>query len=197
MTIYRVGIIGSVGRNEDAEKLDRHIWLKMRDKAMDYLDNNMPEGYDQIHLISGGAAWSDHLAVSIFNSGYSFGKTKPCDLVLCLPCYFRAAEFDEHRGTANQRKSARTANFYHDQFEEKTGENSLQQIHIALTDGRAHQIVRDGFFARNKDIANLATDLLLAFTFSHTKEPKPGGTLYTWRMSRARVKKHFNIGAFK
>jgi len=193
MTKYKVGIAGSAGRKEDAEKLDRHIWLKMRDKVMDYLDNNIPEDYDQVCLISGGAAWSDHLAVSIFNSGYSFGKTKPCDLVLCLPCYFRSAEFDTSRGTANQRKTAHTANYYHDKFEEKTGEHSLQQIYIALQNG-AHQMVRDGFFERNKEVAKLATDLLLAFTFKQGNEPKQGGTLHTWRMSRAKERKHFNIG---
>lgn len=125
-----------------------------------------------IHLVSGGAAWGDHVAVSLF-----LEPTYPvCSLDLELPCPFRN-RYVETTGSW-QTNPGKLANALHRDFSSKVGFDSLRQIEQATQDERCNVCVSNGFHARNAKIAEV--DLLLAFAFG---EPS-GGTLNTWEQAR-------------
>ena len=73
------------------------------------------------------------------------------------------------------------ANRYHEYFSKITGINSLMQIQQALQTGASFK-VHNGFHERNKHVA--MSSKLVAFTWGEGDEPKPGGTLQTWRLCK-------------
>ena len=70
-----------------------------------------------------------------------------------------------------------TANYYHDQFERKTGVSSPQEIGALVARG-CTEVIPGGFFARNQMVAQV--DYLLAFTWGMGNVPADGGTKRTW-----------------
>ncbi len=194
----KVGVIGTAGRRDDAGKLSLDKWVLMKTALRRFISaikNNNPD--KSIMLVSGGAAWADHLAVDAF-----INPTNLVSLSLHFPAPFIYGHFQE---SAYDRTGS-IANYYHKQFSKKLGINSLAQIEQALNSGALHT-VSNGFYARNNLVAN--TDLLVAFTFG-TKhsvsirgntawdEPtlaglKDGGTTHTWKRSTAETKYHVNL----
>jgi len=77
-----IGIIGTAGRKEDGAKMSKELYGKMYRKADAYISNLGLEPRD-ITLVSGGAAYSDHIAVSLYLDN------KADNLTLHLPCEFR------------------------------------------------------------------------------------------------------------
>lgn len=165
-----VAIIGTAGRDK-ARTYDLDLWCKMWDDAL----RRFPEGKDY-HLVSGGAAWADHLAVELFLAG----RAKL--LTLHFPTPFNKTK---HTFEGIGLGSASAAIYYHKQFTKATGIDSLRQISSALAmDGclRTEQPPAAGYggmFARNDLVARDA-EACLAYTWGEGKEPADGGTKYTW-----------------
>lgn len=187
----RIGIIGTAGRKEDFNKLSRRLFVKMKDKAWDYITTQLLLKESDICLISGGAAWADHVAVTMYLETY-----KDSTLHLYLPAQFDLNEvrFKETKGTTimeNKYESGRIANYYHNLFSESAGLKSLRDIARAIEYG-ADITIDKGFKERNTLIAN-DVDFLIAFTFGDGPEPKDGGGTYdTWQKCSA-PKIHFPI----
>ncbi len=189
--IKTVAIIGSAGRQHDAEKVtpERFEWiLKSREEELinaGLIEKNQPQ-WTGIELISGGAAFVDHAAVVL-----SLDRKVP--LTLCLP-----APWDEKnkqfldKGIRNWKENpGGTSNFYHREFSKQVNRDSLNELSLAIPNSTV--MVEEGFHARNTLIAG-PVELLLAFTFS--KDPNvPGssGTLSTWKKSKAIKKIHRSI----
>ncbi len=186
--IKTIGIIGSAGRQGDAEKVtpERFEWiLKSIEKE---LINEGFIGKDQsqwngIEFISGGAAFVDHAAVVL-----SLAKGVPLKLCLPAPWDERKKQFHD-KGIRNWKENPGvTSNFYHREFSKRVNRDSLNELNLAIPNSTV--MVDEGFHARNTLIAG-PVDLLLAFTFS--KDPNvPGssGTLSTWKKSKAIKKIH-------
>ena len=157
-----IGVIGTAGRKDDASKLGVLEWefmVKSCGKLIESTCSNI--------LVSGGAAWADHVAVHIFLRNPSTLK-----LVLHLPAEFIDGKFSETT------PDGKTANFYHKQFSEKLGVDSLSQIREAIDLG-CEVSYYDGFKQRNFCVAR-DSELMLAFTFGDEKNLKDGGTKHTF-----------------
>lgn len=161
----KIAIIGTAGRDK-TKPMNIHLWNWMRRHAK----THVPKG---AHLVSGGAAWADHLAVELFITGHA------AELTLHLPAPFRRGWF---RGPSKSSSSA--ANYYHALFSEAAGVGSLDDIAVAMTLPGCHVTMEDthngfsGMFARNAKVAQ--ADEMFAYTFGQGDMPEDGGTRHTW-----------------
>lgn len=168
--MLRVAIIGTAGRAVDARSKDLNaaLYEKMIIKAKELiadLDRNLAE----IELISGGSAWSDHVAVSLFLTG-EYGA-----LTLYCPAPF-TDKFESVPGTGTS--PGCTLNFYHRCFSEKVKIDSLREIKRAVRKGATLDSSSTGFHERNSKVAK--SDVVIAFTWSEGA-PLGGGTGDTWK----------------
>jgi hypothetical protein len=162
----RVAIIGTAGRNGLVNQLSMEKFSKMVLDA-DQLIRDHIGPRETISLVSGGAAWSDHVAVRLFIYGYD-------NLFLYLP--------GKHRGS----------NIYHQQFKEKTGIDTIAEISLLEKRYPIQVIVRDGFdsyYDRDKHIAENC-DYMIAFAFNSKLTP---GTQFTWSNCKIDQSKKFII----
>ena len=142
------------------------------------------------HLVSGGAAWADHIAVNRF--------LNDCvqNLTLHLPAIFDALKGQyEDDGTVNYKTNpGGTANYYHRKFSDKCEIDSLWEVGEAWAQKAKIQIT-PGFLERNSKVAEEA-DILLAMTFGSGPKVKDGGTADTVRKFLSSGKKkvyHFDL----
>jgi len=134
-----------------------------------------------IHLVSGGAAAADHVAVCL----YLMHHAKLAGLTVYMPCPFDTNSdcASGYSSTANEMNRLHLA-FTNDccaaiAEDDKTLTYSMSDISLASRLGAKLDHSRSGFLARNSAIADC--DYLLAFTWGKGSTPKPGGTLDTWR----------------
>lgn len=162
----RIALIGTAGRDK-SYPLTRELWDAMTGDVGVWVN---PEDV----LISGGAAWADHLAVHAWLQGWCAG------LELYLPAPLEGGRF------AGPFKSAgSTANYYHQRFSGVIGEDTLAQVAHAIEKGAVTQFepVAPGvgaMFVRNKKVAQ-AAQAVVAYTFGEGDQPADGGTLDTWK----------------
>lgn len=172
-----ISIIGSAGRDKNKE-IDFDQSLSFVEK---YIINNICSDWNNITLVSGGAAYIDHIAVKLFL------KYK-CKLLLHLPCQF---ENKKYHDTGSYSNPGKTANLHHKVFSEKVGYNTLKEIEDAINSGCEIKI-HNGFFARNKYVAQ--SKYIIALTFNDADVPLfKSGTAHTWNCSKSKNKVHFNI----
>jgi hypothetical protein len=162
----RYAIIGTAGRDKTIP-MSMALWQWMLDKAKTLIPRDA-------HLVSGGAAWADHIAVALFLEGYSDRLT----LHLPAPLSKESGWF-----IGSDRGSAVAANFYHQKFSKIIGRNSLAELLEAATWSTCDGTFEDlpgyrGMFVRNAKVAQC--EAMLAFTFGKGNEPATGGTLDTW-----------------
>ena len=126
-------------------------------------------------LISGGAAWADHVAVSMFILGNSDG------LILELPCELTDTGRFVDTGVRDFKKNpGGTANYYHELFSKKVGFDSFDHLKRTKEYAECTTSVGNGFFERNSKIAESA-DYCIALTFGNGAELKDGGTADTMK----------------
>jgi hypothetical protein len=197
----KIAIIGTAGRDKD-KPLTYEDFMWMRDEVENYLFYNTEwdsalKQFEKIHLVSGGAAWADHVAVDLWLD-YDFGG-----ITLHLPCEWDATQCQFIDGGFNNWHPGRIANYYHRKFTKTMKEldytfDSLYDIDDVVrdsktTDKNINIVVGDGFKDRNSAIA--CADVVLAFTRGKTR-PIPGGTNDTWKKAVANGArcKHFSLG---
>lgn len=174
----KIAIIGTAGRGKHMTAAQ---WEWMLEQATNWIGVGN-------HLISGGAAWADHLAVKL----YMTHKCEDLTLHLPAPWDFNNKEFVGGHGT-----SGSAANYYHSIFSRATGIDTRAEIDAVLRGGAVstYQPLRNGYaamFARNALVAR-ECDGMLAFTFGNGDEPDDGGTRHTWDLCKSAHKKHFTI----
>lgn len=170
--------------------LSQAIYEEMVRTALDTIQTTFGLDPKQCDLISGGAAWSDHVAVTLFNRGDVHGLT------IYAPCLFSGNKFVDN----NQSKDWRVnpgyiSNLYHGTFSAKIGGTTLLDIHDAQTKGAVIDTKYPGFHKRDGVIASTATHMI-AFSWSDTGAPSDGGTFYTWNrchLPLATHKIHINL----
>lgn len=171
-----IAIIGTAGRDRAwASRMDRALYFAMFADALHRIQT-IAQGLP-IRLISGGAAWADHLAVNLFLKGYA------AQLTLRLPAPFDPA-VPAYRALAdNQYDPGSVSNYYHRQFARAVEHDSLADIAEALARPGAESSTHDGFKARNRIVAQEA-EWMLAYTWGAGDAPADGGTLHTWTSCR-------------
>lgn len=176
-----LSIIGTAGRKDDANRLSKKHFEAMCVVANGLITQCKEINYPISTLVSGGAAWADHVAVTLFL------EKKAPHLRLFLPCEFVGGSFRDNGNTDQYKNPGKTANYYHRQFQKNTGINSLTQLQIAAAEGAELIDVAKGFHARNALVAK--SDFLLAMTFGKENQVKDGGTAHTVECYLNRVKK--------
>ena len=177
-----LAICGSAGRREDEKRLTRHHFDAACIVASALIEQINGSNYTLTHLVSGGAAYMDHVAVRLF-----LDKKVP-GLRLFLPATFEDGSYHDNGNKDAYENAGSTANHYHKLFQNTTGINSLSDIVIAQAHGAELIPVLRGFHARNALVAK--SDFLLAITFGNGKIVKPhSGTEDTVRKYLDRVRK--------
>lgn len=184
-----LAVIGTAGRGEDFNKLTKERWQGMNDILDMLIEKLKPTG-----LVSGGAAWADHLVVSRAMRWHDHSKTWwHAPVRLYLPCHFN------HLDRAFEGKAiANTANRFHERFSTKIyGSPTItrDQLGIILGQEESNRELRSkifldvqanpdterGFRASNALVAR-DSKALIAFTFGHKGVLKDGGTSHTTKL---------------
>lgn len=184
----KVGVIGTAGRKEDKDKMSRELFLRMAGHTKQYLHEELGLKADNITMVSGGAAWADHIAVAMYLKDYA------ANLTLHLPANLQMfINNGPNRGNSYfyGNKSADTANYYHGLMTQKCNMHTLNQIAHAIHKG-AQVTYSSDFKVRNLLVAKEA-QILLAYTWGEGNIPKDGGTSHTWNNSSAIIKKHIPL----
>lgn len=179
----RLAIIGTAGRGPDAKVL--------ASDPTRYLDRmlaaarKVSELTGAVNLVSGGASYSDHVAVLLFLEDpvrYTLELELPAALIQCPEglCY-------EDNGTRDFKGNpGAVSNHYLNQmqkaFKKVKPDWSPFRDFACLEDerfvGRVQSIVTPGFLPRNLKVAEKA-DHVLAMTFGNGRQLKDGGTSHT------------------
>lgn len=174
-----IGVIGTAGR-DNHHPMTNELFTRMVAKCEEIIKTISDEKHP-LCLVSGGAAWSDHVAVELFLKG------KCNQLRLHVPCPWERFRFKEQDICGNPGKSA---NYYHRKFTFVLGRDTLRDIEEARKKG-ASLIEGNGFFDRNTNIA-AECQYLIAFTWD-VGAPKTGGTLDTWKKATKSKRIHVNL----
>ncbi len=177
--MIKISIIGSAKGNINFEKL-----LQI---CEEYIEHNITNDWNKIELISGGAAYCDHIAVKLFL------KHPNSKLTLHFPCKWNTTniEFFDTKVVDWKTNPGGTANYYHKLFNKKCNINSFEDINNAIDLGANIIDSYNGFHKRNIIVG--ICDYMIAFSFASGNEPSDGGTLFTWNNSKCKNKKYFTI----
>jgi hypothetical protein len=189
-----VSVIGFAGWIPDDvaayATLDAAFYERMVAKAEQLIYSNPTR---RVALASGGAAWADHVAVTLF-----LRHPTTTTMQLYAPCSWDAAtnRFKAHTITEvggdevklqKSTEAAEELNSRHEEFSAAIGRDTRAEIgRIAtLCDGTMHRcgvinVAHPGFKARDIQVARHADDLLFAFSWVRGPVPLFGGTLHTW-----------------
>lgn len=160
-----LAIVGTAGRKEDEHKINCAMLPKMVEIAA-----AAAQKLGVKELVSGGAAWADHVAVLVFLQDPTKYK-----LTLHVPAAFEGDRYKDVGGFGASNPGG-TANYYHGKFSKAVGRDTIREIAEAIKLG-ATVIVGKGFFDRNKLVAK--SGAILAFTFGDKEWVKDGGTAHT------------------
>ncbi len=184
-------IIGTAGRDDDASRLTKGHYDAMTIVAEALIEQIRENNYPITTLVSGGAAWADHVAVRLFL------KKKVNRLRLFLPCEWNDGQFKSHAAIVSQGEVGKQwnsamdygqiLNTYHRAFFNKTRIHSLSEIQSAKGEGAELLPCRGGFYGRNAMVAK--SDFVLAMTFGDKHVVKDGGTADTVKRYLDRVRK--------
>jgi len=177
----KISIIGTAGRGDAQVRMTRDLYFRMVRNAQ-YQLSELNRGAP--HLVSGGAAIADHIAVSLF-----LMKSAP-HLTLYFPC-----KWSNKSNMFLGNKVADTANYYHRLFSQKMGKNTLLGIQEAIDTGATYHEVMGGFHARNLEVGK--ADIILAYTWGEGKVPADGGTKHCWDHSSAPIKIHIPLSSLE
>jgi hypothetical protein len=192
----RIAIIGSAGRGKYASLVTRDLYIAMLEDAkhlvQKYRTHPLTGEVRPVCLVSGGAAFSDHLAVSLYLGDHVDR------LELKLPCMFNNATrcFVEN-------STGRTANYYHREFCQYTASrssSSLEQLGKIVEESRTSEQIDvsmySGFKARNLAVGDV--DILICYHWgSQDFPPRGSGSRHCWSNSRALVKTFRDLGQLR
>lgn len=176
-----IAVIGTAGRDKTRPMTDKH-WDFM-------CETIAAEVKPEDTLVSGGAAWADHVAI------WAYGTGLVKNLILHLPAPF----FPENRFQGPSMSAGQTCNHYHKLFSETMGFDSMGHISQAIRQERCHWTLEPvgpgygAFAARNRKVANTCSHMV-AFTFGEGGVPADGGTKMTWDMAADKLRIHVPLG---
>lgn len=178
----KLAIIGTAGRYSDGKQLatdPKRYLMRMLDAARE-----VSRLTGATELISGGAAWSDHIAVLLF-----IEDPERYSLELELPA---ALEPNSEGGLKYHDKGTRdfkdnpgaVSNHYHHQFNATLAKSRLGSSFVDFFLVSSHPKVTinvgTGFLERNLVVAAKAHHCL-AMTFGDDRQLKEGGTMHTMK----------------
>jgi hypothetical protein len=190
-SLINVSVIGTAARdNDELKKMTADVFNRMVNKCDDVICRELKLSPAEVCLVSGGAVWSDHVAVKLYLSGRYGGLT------LHLPCAFHtdSNQFEDNGSQVSRENPGRSANMYHRQFSQVLGMDTLHEIAKSQAQG-AELIKSKGFHERNAQVAQ--SPYLIAFTWSLGAQPTNGGTFDTWTQYTSQYKTHVSLPELK
>lgn len=171
--VVKVAIIGTANRNKKLlRNMSAELYEDMIERAHETIVNDLNLDVSNVILVSGGAAWSDHVAVSLFE------RNRYAGLELYIPCDWKESKYYDNGERGWRRNPGYSANMYHRQFSDIVLCDTLAEIENAQKNGAVLH-VKNGFHARNTCIAK--SDTLIAFTWANNEYEITGGSRDTWR----------------
>jgi len=175
----RVSIIGTAGR--DTIPLTKDIYNAMIVRARQIIYDEFKLAEENVMLVSGGSAWSDHVAVTLWFKGNNTYR----GLTLYLPCPFTNGQFVDNGKRGSIANPGPRLNQLHGQFSQAIGRNTLCDLTTVRALGGVLDETSNGFHARNTQVAK--SELLIAFSWgTDPNMPEDGGTKDTWNKCRGR-----------
>ena len=169
-----IGIIGTAGRTRD-QRFSPTIFREMVKKAKKIIVDDLKLDPKAVHLVSGGAAVSDHVAVKLYKENDFAGLTE------YLPCKWENGAHRDNNSNYWRDNPGKNANKYHKTFSEWAGFDSLAELDSIKDDEKVtFDTTSLGFFSRNTKIAK-AVSVLIAFTWDRRERDISGGTRDTWK----------------
>jgi hypothetical protein len=141
-------------------------YSKMKETTKDIIVNKFGLDPKKVILVSGGSAWADHIAVTLYNEKFSNR------LELYLPTTFNQS--------FTQNRYGNTLNELHNKFSDQTCKDSLSDIRDAINNGAYINTDYYGFLKRNIPVSK--SDYLIAFALYD--QPASFGTRYTWNKAK-------------
>jgi hypothetical protein len=174
----KIAIIGTAGRDKNP-LLTPYLWETMKADLQTRVKQTDT-------LISGGAAWADHLAIYAYLAGWCQS------LELKLP-----APLASDRFLGDFKSSGSASNHYHHIFGNIIEENTIIQISHAIRMGATFDFEPmlsgiSGMFIRNAKIAKDCTSII-AYTFGDGDIPADGGTKNTWNKAKTTERVHIDL----
>lgn len=169
------------------------LFRSMTQVAHDIILHQWHLSPEHVILVSGGVAWSDHVAVRL----YLADDLKFAGLELHLPVKLADdTKSGDETGwpgceniTASGKRDGGILNYWHTKFAERLDmcdvRGTLLEIRAAMHKGARiyDAVAQEGFLQRNTRVAQ-QSDYLVAFTWSpHRDRPLKGGTYDTWQKS--------------
>lgn len=200
-----LAIIGTAGRGEDGPKLASNAegyvdrMLAAARKVADLTKAN--------HLVSGGAAWADHIAVLLFLSDptrFTLQIEAPAEFVTSPSGGLEYVDTGERGKKAFIANPGGTCNYYHHSFADALGATRQHWspfLDFALVAGHPRATIRvtHGFDPRNALVAE--SKHALAMTFGQGATVKDGGTARTMKAFLSRADHgsayHLDLSAMK
>lgn len=172
MTYSSLAIIGTAGRKEDRKILTNAHYERMY-QAVKTLLIHLDVDLKTIKVFSGGAAWADHLVVTLGMNNV----VRVENITLYLPSLLTLGGYDGDNEWS--KRTANTANFYHELFSQVTQIQSIQELNLLRSQGATLIDGTGDFKARNTKVAkSLDQDgILLAFTFGAPDSSQPEWTI--------------------
>jgi hypothetical protein len=188
------GFAGGHMQPGQPELLSSELFEKMVTEAHRIITETWALDLNVVRLVSGGAAWSDHVAVELFNRHNTSSQIK---LALLMPCEWSntTGRFVEAESKSKdwRENPARLANSYHEKFSrvrDGTAMGSRHELRAACGAGAWANARYRGFHSRNTAIAEGA-QYALAFSWYDEVEPSGrGGTADTWSKLKADCTRH-------
>lgn len=148
--MIKIAIVGFSGRQRVCEASEWPFYINLVETEIEEM--GLP--WNDIILVSGGAAWIDHIAVTL-------ALKWECSLVLCLP-----AAYDAETG----RIDCALANKLHEDFGKLIGTDTFEDMKMVKCERR----IGNGFLDRNKMICDIA-DIMIG-----VGDVKLGGLRDVW-----------------
>jgi len=172
-----LAVVGTAGRRYDGKKLTAQTFARMTQVAIAHILQEFPSG---VNLVSGGAAWADHVAVELYLQAQQRDDLNIPSLTVYLPCQWDAKAECPRDSSRSPHATASTMVSYHATFSKHIGRNSVKELARASEFGAVIDETGGGFHARNTRVARACTHLL-AFTFASGDAPSTdSGTFDTW-----------------
>lgn len=210
MTYPSFAVIGTAGRREDKIYLTQAHYSRMVN-ATYKLINHLNINRETTKFYSGGAAWADHLLITLSLQGI----LNPENITIYLPSHF-----SDQGHFVNDKEEIgfieKTTQHYHRLFKDVTGVDGIKDLVKIRSLGAVFISGNSNFHARNSLVAKAVSPdgVLLAFTFgqdNYIQVPwsmreftsdimaqeaglKDGGTADTWNKCKAKAKWHCKIG---
>lgn len=178
-----VAVIGTAGGSKDFNntKLSNDMFQEMIIVAEKVILNEFKLDLEEVKLVSGGAAWGDHVAVELYKTG-KYGS-----LEINFPCEWENGKHKDSGDYDWRTNPGRLSNTLHTAFSKKLGRNSQDDFTLLSKDDKVFYNTGKGFHSRNTKVSNV--DYMIAFTFGDIK----GGTADTWGKCKG-IKHHIDLG---